>query len=135
MRLPFCCCALLLIGVAAESGAGSWDTDLGKATDKILQYLEDNFSPKTDLEKAADKVIYYIEDAWGGLKSCIAGGSGRICSSDGDCNSVLGHCDRTKWVPSCEPTPLAYWLILMATLGCLVVFVFPVTDDREDHCS
>jgi len=114
MRLLFCCCALLLIGVAAESGAGPWDTDFGKATDKILQY---------------------VEDAWGGLKRGIAGGGESKCSSDGDCNSVLGHCDRTKWVPSCEPTPLAYWLILMATLGCLVVFVFPVTDDREDHCS
>ena len=119
MKLSFCCCALLLVGVAAESASGT----------------QDNSAPKTDLGKATDKVLHYMEDAWGGLKRGIAGGGGSKCASDSDCSPVLGHCDRTKSVPSCEPTPLAYWVILMATLGCLVVFVFPVTDDREDHCS
>ena len=89
----------------------------------------------TDFEQTTGKVLHFIEDAWGGFKRGVAGGSRKDCASDSDCSPVLGRCDRTKIVPSCEPTPLAYWLILMATLGCLVVFVFPVTDDREDHCS
>ena len=119
MKLAFCCCALLLVGVAAESGSGT----------------RVNFEPTADFERATGKVLHFIEDAWGGFKRGVAGGGGKDCASDSDCSPVLGRCDRTKSVPSCEPTPLAYWLILMATLGCLVVFVFPVTDDREDHCS
>ena len=72
---------------------------------------------------------HFFEDAWDGL----IGESD--CASDSDCNSVFGQCNRAKSVPRCEPTPLAYWVTLMAILGCLVMFVFPVTDDREDHCS
>ena len=118
MKRSFCCCALLLVSVAAVSGSGTWD----------------NLIPKTGFEKAAGKALHYVEDAWGGLKEGIAGG-GSACASDSDCKPILGRCDRSKTAPSCEPTPLAYWLILMATLWCLVVFVLPVTDDREDHFS
>ena len=124
MKLSLCCCVAILITVATASGSGTWD-DLRKSAERFVN----DFAPKTDLEKATDKVVHFLEDIWDGV---IGGGE---CASDGDCNSVLGHCNKIKSTPSCEPTPLAYWVILMAALGCMVMFVFPVTDDREDHCS
>ena len=125
MKFSLCCCVAILIAVVATaSGSGTWD-DLRTGAERFLN----NFAPKRDLEKATDKVVHLIDDIWDGV---LGGGE---CASDSDCNSVLGHCNKMKPTPSCEPTPLAYWVILMAALGCMVMFVFPVTDDREDHCS
>ena len=120
MKLSFCCCAIL-IAVAAASGP--WD-DVTEGAKRFVN----NLTPKSDLEKATDKFVHFMEEIKDGVIGGIFGGGD--CTSDEDCNAILGHCSKIKPVPSCEPTPLGYWMILLAALACLVVFVLPITDDR-----
>lgn len=125
MKVSLCCCAILISVAAASESAN----DLRKGAERFASEL----IPKTVFERATDSVAqfnHFMEDVWDGVRGGVSGGG--HCVSDNDCNALLGHCDKHEEdIPSCEPTPLAYWMILMAILAGLVIFVFPITDDRQ----
>lgn len=64
---------------------GTWD-DLTKGFERTVNELV----PKTDEERAKEAVNNAEEDIWDAILDAISGGGD--CTSDIDCNAVVGHC-------------------------------------------